>query len=189
MGMFDTIYAELDCPFCGYQFRYAPMTWEAAEAEVRANKQFQIEERKRELDGSAAFKLQSFWAKEDGYEDIDAWIEQLDRPEHIESHRMRKMMGLADIQTKAFERLMDDFYVGDAVPTTYPGHYYIPEEYECPGCSTENEMVFVKVWIEIQDHHIYRVLTHDPETGQTGQIKYPKRGNPAGTSPASESSI
>jgi hypothetical protein len=27
MGMFDTVYAELDCPFCGRQYRYSPMSW------------------------------------------------------------------------------------------------------------------------------------------------------------------
>ncbi len=37
--MFDTIYAELDCPFCGKQFRSIPMSWGEAKAKIENNKQ------------------------------------------------------------------------------------------------------------------------------------------------------
>ena len=33
--------------------------------------------------------MQDFWAKQDGFEEIDAWIEQLDTPDKIETHRTR----------------------------------------------------------------------------------------------------
>ena len=172
--MFDTVYAELDCPFCGYMFRHTSMTWEAAEAEVRARKQFQTKERERELRSKANFRLQSLWAEKDGFEDIDAWIAQLDQPQHIESYRTRKTLGLAEIQTRAFECQLESYFADDEIPS-HPGHYFIPEEYECPDCSTAQEMVMVKVWIEIKDHHIRGILTSDPETSQAAQTRYTKR--------------
>lgn len=174
MGMYDTLYAELDCPFCGHAFRHTPMTWEAAEAKVREHKQFQIEERQRELGGKSSFRLQPSWAERDGFENIDAWIAQLDRPELIEAYRTRRILGLADIQTKAFECSLAEYYVGDEAPA-YIGHYYIPEEFDCPGCSNEHETVCVRAWIEVQDRRIKAVLTRNPETGQAEKIKYPMR--------------
>lgn len=42
MGMYDTIYAELDCPFCGRQYHDAPLTQEQAEKEIREYNQRQI---------------------------------------------------------------------------------------------------------------------------------------------------
>jgi hypothetical protein len=68
---------------------------------------------------------QVFWRRADGFvvgekereqEDIDAWIEQLDSPESIERWRRRKELGLAEIQTKAFESLLEIYFVGDEVP-------------------------------------------------------------------------
>lgn len=46
MGMFDTIYAELDCPYCGKEYHYSPMTLEQAEKEIAEHKQFQLDRRK-----------------------------------------------------------------------------------------------------------------------------------------------
>ena len=63
MGMYDTVYAELDCPFCGRQYRYSPMSWEDAEREVKRHKEWQIKSREKFLRGEKAFYLQDFWAK------------------------------------------------------------------------------------------------------------------------------
>lgn len=49
MGMFDIIYTELDCPFCGKQYRYSPLTSQQATQELRERKQWQIDTRKKYL--------------------------------------------------------------------------------------------------------------------------------------------
>jgi len=165
MGMFDTVYAELDCPFCGRQYRYSPMSWEEAEREVRQHKQWQVESRRDFLRGEKRFYLQDFWAKQDGFDDVDAWIAQLDAPDKIEAHRTRRHLGLAEIQTKEFENVLEEFYVGDEVPK-YSGHYFISEDFKCAGCSSADESVYVKVWLEIEERKLKAVLTRDPETGE-----------------------
>jgi uncharacterized Zn-finger protein len=167
MGMFDTVYAALDCPFCGRSYRHIPLSHEQAEREVRANKQWNVETRREFLRGSEpAFYMQAIWAKQDGFgDDVNAWIEQLDSSEHIEAYRTRRHLGLAEIQTKEFECVMADFYVGDEVPK-YSGHYFIPETFACPGCSGPEETVYVKVWLEIEDRKLKAVFTRNPETGE-----------------------
>ena len=165
MGMYDTVYAELDCPFCGRKYRHSPMSWEDAEREAKRHKEWEIKSRQKFLRGEKAFYLQDFWAKRDGFDDIDVWIAQLDSPDKIEAQRTARSLGLAKIQTKEFECVMETFYVGDEVPK-YSGHYFIPEEFECDGCSTATEHVYVKVWLEIEERKLKAVLTHDPETGK-----------------------
>lgn len=165
MGMYDTVYAELSCPFCGRQYRYSPMSWEEAEREVKQHKEWQIESRQKFLRGEQTFYLQDFWSKRDGFDDIDAWIEQLDTPDKIEAHRTERSLGLAEIQTKEFECSLKSFYIGDKVPK-YSGHYFIPEDFKCDGCSTADQSVYVAVWLEIGDRKLKAVLTQDPETGK-----------------------
>ena len=165
MAMYDTVYAELDCLFCGWQYRYSPMSWEEAEREVKQHKEWQIESRQKFLRGEKTFYLQDFWAKRDGFDDIDAWIEQLDTLDKIEAHRTERSLGLAEIQTKEFECNLKSFYIGDEVPK-YSGHYFIPEDFKCDGCSTADQSVYVKVWLEIGDRKLKAVLTQDPETGK-----------------------
>lgn len=165
MGMFDTVYAELDCPFCGRQYRHSPMSWEAAERDIRRHKQLQIESRQSFLGGEKRFHLQDYWAKRDGFDNIDAWIEQLDTPDRIEAYRTSRHLGLAEIQTKQFENVMDTFYVGDEIPQ-YTGHYFIREDFKCDGCSSVDESVYVNVWFEIEERRLKAVLTRNPETGE-----------------------
>lgn len=165
MGMYDTVFAELDCSFCGRQYRFSPMTWEEAEREIKDYKRSQVESRQDFLRGDKRFHLHDFWAKQEGFDDIDAWIDQLDTPDKIEAHRTRRHLGLAEIQTKQFENLMDTFYVGDEIPQ-YSGHYFIPEDFKCDGCSTAEESVYVNVWFEIEGRRLKAVLTRNPETGE-----------------------
>jgi hypothetical protein len=165
MGMYDTVYAQLDCPFCGRQYRYSPMSWEEAKREIKRHKQWQIESRQAFLRGEKRFYLQDFWAKRDGFDDIDTWIDQLDTPDKIEAQRIERSLGLAEIQTKEFECVLETFYVGDEVPK-YAGHYFIPEDFKCEGCSTADTSVYVKVWLEIENRRLKAVLTCDPETGE-----------------------
>ena len=165
MGMYDTVYAELDCPFCGRQYRHSPMSWEDAERGAKRQKEWEIKSRQKFLRGEKAFYLQDFWAKRDGFDDIDVWIAQLDSPDNIEAHRTARALGLAEIQTKQFECLLESFYRGDKVPG-YSGHYFIPEEFQCDGCSTTDRHVYVKVWLEIEERKLKAMLTHDPETGK-----------------------
>jgi MoaA/NifB/PqqE/SkfB family radical SAM enzyme len=61
MGMYDIIYAELDCPFCGRQYRNAPLTQEQAEKEIWEYKQHQIQSRQDFLHGEKKSYLQDFW--------------------------------------------------------------------------------------------------------------------------------
>ncbi|MDI6768065.1 MAG: hypothetical protein QMD04_00135 [Anaerolineales bacterium] len=181
--MFDTVYAELDCPFCGRQYRYSPMTWEDSEREVKQHKQWQVESRQRHLRGEKVlFSMQEHWAERDGFEDVDAWIAQLDTPDKIEAYRTRRHLGLAEIQTKEFDCVLTEFYIGDEVPQ-YSGHYFIPEDFKCAGCSAADrvgaalssskgaahESVYVKVWLEIEDRSLKAVLVRDPQTGEPAQ--------------------
>ncbi len=147
MEMFDAIHTELDCPFCSRQYHHTPLTREQAQQEVKDYKQRQIQSRQEYLRGGRKFYLQDFWARRDGFEDIDAWIEQLDSSDKIEAHRTERTLGLAEIQTKEFENVMDHFFVGDEVPK-YSGHYFIAEEFKRQGCSAKGEWVYVKVWLE-----------------------------------------
>lgn len=114
MGMFDTIYAELDCPFCGRQYRHTPLSREQAERECEEWEARELEHT-RPLQGAwddFIRHTQIFRARVDGFivregeqeqQDILAWIEQLDSPENIERWRTRKEPGLAEIQTRAFD--------------------------------------------------------------------------------------
>jgi hypothetical protein len=171
MGMFDTVYTELECPFCSRPYRYTPMAWEEAECEVKKHKQWALETRQKHLRGEEyPFSLQASWAKQDGFDDVDAWIAQLDAPEHIEAYRTRRHLGLAEIQTKEFESVLEAFYIGDEVPK-YSGHYFIPEDFICAGCSTKDEIVFVDVWLEIDERRLKAVLVRDPETGEPGRVR------------------
>lgn len=166
MGMFDTIYAELDCPFCGRKYRHAPLSQEQATQDIKEHKQQQVDSRQKYLQGEdQRLYLQDLWAKQAGFEELDVWINQLDAPENIETYRTRRHLGLAEIQTKEFENVLEEFYVGDEVPK-YSGHYYIPEAFKCAGCSTPEEWVYVTVWLEIEDRKLKAVLTHDPATGE-----------------------
>ena len=164
MGMFDTVNAALDCPFCGRKYRYTPLSYEQAEREIKKTKQDQIEARQKFLqDKKQSLQLQEIWARQDGYDDIDAWIDQLDAPDHIEAFRTRPSLGMAEIQTKEFENVMAEYYLGDEIPK-YFGHYYIPASFHCEGCSTPEESVYVRVWLEIKDRKLKAVHTRDPET-------------------------
>jgi uncharacterized Zn-finger protein len=166
MGMFDTVYAALDCPFCGRKYRYTPLSYEQAECEIKKTKQDQIETRRKFLQGKKQpLQLQEIWARQDGFEDIDTWIDQLDAPDHIEAFRTRPSLGMAEIQTKEFENVMAKYYIGDEIPK-YFGHYYIPASFHCEGCSTPEARVYVGVWLEIKERKLIAVRTCDPETGE-----------------------
>jgi len=176
MGMFDTIYAELDCPFCGQQYRHTPLSGEQAKRECEEWKERELKHTQPSENRWDEFfqHTQAMRAGADGYtvregeyeqEDILAWIKQLDSPENIERWRTRKELGLAEIQTKAFDSILGMYFVDDVVPAHW-GHYYIEEGFPCQGCREKNEREYVKVWIEIEDRRIKAVLTHNPETGQ-----------------------
>jgi len=169
MGMYDTVYAELDCPFCGRQYRYQPKSWEEAEKEVKENKQYQLETRQKIIHGEHPLLApQELWASMDDYSDVDAWIAQLDSVENIEKYRTQPTLGLAEIQTKEFESIMQDYFIGDTVPK-YFGHYYLSDSFLCGGCSTKEEMVWVTVWLEIEERRLKAVLVRSPETSQPGK--------------------
>lgn len=176
MGMFDTIYAELICPFCGRQYRHTPLSWEQAKRECEERKEGELKyAQPPDNPWDELFRhTQAMRARADGYpvregkyeqEDILAWIEQLDSPENIDRWRTRKELGLAEIQTKAFDSILEMYFVGDAVPANW-GHYFIEEGFPCQGCREMNEREYVKAWIEIEDRRIKAVLAHNPETGQ-----------------------
>ncbi len=176
MGMFDTIYAELICPFCSRQYRHTPLSWEQAKRECEEWKERELKYvQPPDNPWDELFRhTQAMRARADGYpvregkyeqEDILTWIEQLDSPENIERWRTRKELGLAEIQTKAFDSILEMYFVGDEVPAHW-GHYFIEEGFPCQGCRERNEREYVKAWIEIEDRRIKAVLTHNPETGQ-----------------------
>ena len=166
MGMFDTVYAALECPFCGRKYHYTPLSYEQAEQEIKKTKQDQIEARQKFLKGKKqSLQLQEIWSRQDGFEDVDAWIDQLDAPVHIEVHRTRPSLGMAEIQIKEFENIMEEYYIGDDVPK-YFGHYFIPASFHCKGCSTPEKRVYVRVWLEIKARKLIAVRTRDPETDE-----------------------
>ena len=177
--MYDTIYAELDCPFCGRQYRHTPLTWEQARSECQEHKEREQQYMQRSenpLD-ELLRRTQAFRARSSGFvlregehegEATQAWIDQLDFPENIERWRTRKELGLAEIQTKAFESIMNTYFVGDEIPAHW-GHYYVQEIFACQGCSQSEKPGYVKVWIEIENRRIKAVLTRSPESGETGK--------------------
>jgi len=176
MGMFDTIYAKLDCPFCGRQYRHTPLSLEQAKRECEEWKERELKHTQPSENRWDEFfrHTQAMRARADGYtvregehekEDILAWVEQLDSSEKIERWRTRKELGLAEIQTKAFESVLEAYFLGDEVPAHW-GHYYIEEAFPCKGCKQNNEREYVKAWIEVEDRRIKAVLTYNPETGQ-----------------------
>jgi hypothetical protein len=165
MSMNDTVFAELDCPFCGKQYRHHTMTWEEAESELKHSKQFQLELRQQILRGEKIpLVSQELWASLDDFSDVDLWIAQIDSSENIEAYRMQPQLGLAEIPTQEFDCLDLEFYIGSDVPT-YSGHFYIPGLYKCAGCSSDEENVLVKVWLEIKDRKLTAVLVQNLETG------------------------
>ena len=93
--MYDTVYAELDCPFCGKQYRYSPMTSQRAAQEMSEHKQWHIETREKHLRGEEeVFYMQDLWEKQEGFDDVDKWIDQLDSPDNIEAYRTRPHLGV-----------------------------------------------------------------------------------------------
>jgi len=175
MGMFDTIYAELVYPFCGCQYLHSPLSWEQAKRECEERKEGELKyTQPPDNPWDELFRhTQAMRARADGFtlgegmheqEDILAWIEQLDSPENLERWRTRKELGLAEIQTKAFDSVLEMYFVGDEVPAHW-GHYFIEEGFPCQGCREKNEREYVKAWIEIEDRRIKAVLMHNPETG------------------------
>jgi hypothetical protein len=174
MGMFDTVYAELDCPFCGKQFRYTPMTWDDALQEIAETKRWKLKVWEKEhQEGKSKFGFLAMWAEQAGFSDIEAWIAQLDAPEHVEAHRTRRYLGLAEMQTKAFESVIAEFYVGDELPA-YFGHYFIPTSFQCSGCSTPIQTVWVTAWLEIEARKLKSVLTVSPESGEPEREIHPR---------------
>jgi hypothetical protein len=176
MGMFDTVYAELECPFCGRQYCHTPISWELAERDCKEQKENELKHGQVSDHPFDEFfrHTQIIRARSHGFvvrdgelkqEDILAWIQQLDSPENIERWRTRKELGLATIQTKAFDSVLMMYFVGDEVPAHW-GHYYIEEAFPCKGCSQGDKGEYVKAWIEIENRRIKAVLTHNPETGQ-----------------------
>lgn len=176
MGMFDTIYAELICPFCGRQYRHTPLSWEQAKRECEEWKERELKHTQPSENRWDEFfrHTQAMRARAEGFpvregeyerEDILSWVEQLDSPENIEHWRTRKELGLAEIQTKAFDSVLEMYFVGDEVPAHW-GHYFIEEGFPCQGCREKNKREYVRAWIEIEDRRIKAVLTHNPETGQ-----------------------
>uniref|UniRef100_A0A7C4PKU0 Uncharacterized protein n=1 Tax=Anaerolinea thermolimosa TaxID=229919 RepID=A0A7C4PKU0_9CHLR len=152
MGMFDTIYAELICPFCGRQNRHTPLSWEQAKRECEKHKERELKHvQSSDNRWDEIFRhTQAFQALADGFtaqegayepEDILAWIEQLDSPENIERWRTRKELGLADIQTKAFDSILETYFVGEEVPARW-GHYFIEEGFSCQGCREKMAAAF-----------------------------------------------
>lgn len=175
-GMFDTIYSELVCPFCGRQYRHTPLSWEQAKRDCENRKEVELKHTQpSDNPWDELFRhTQAMRARADDFtlregelewEDILTWIEKLDSPENIERWRTRKELGLAEIQTKAFDSILGMYFVSDVVPAHW-GHYYIEEGFPCKGCREKNEREYVKAWIEIEDRRIKAVLTHNPETGQ-----------------------
>jgi C4-type Zn-finger protein len=72
---------------------------------------------------------------------------------------------MAEIQTKEFENVMAEYYIGNEIPK-YFGHYFIPASFHCEGCSTRKENVYVRVWLEIKERKLIAVRTRDPETDE-----------------------
>jgi len=76
MSMYDTVYAEMECPFCGQEYRYTPMSWNEAEQKARDNKRWQLKIRQKNQreEISLMSSMQSLWASMSGFKDVDAWI-------------------------------------------------------------------------------------------------------------------
>ena len=87
MGMFDTIYAELICPFCGRKYLHTPLSWEQAKQECEEYKEREMEHTRPPKNRWDEFfqPTQAMRARANGFtlregeyeqEDILAWIER-----------------------------------------------------------------------------------------------------------------
>jgi len=169
MGMFDTVYVALECPFCGREFLYTPLSYKQAEQEIKKTKQDQIEMRQKFLQGKKqALQLQEIWVRQDGFDDVEVWIDQLDAPARIKAHWTHPSLGITAIQIKEFKSILEEYYIGDEIPK-YFGHYFISASFHCEGCSTPEESVYVRVWLGIKERKLIAVRTRDLETDETSK--------------------
>jgi hypothetical protein len=166
MGYYDTIFAELDCPFCGKQYRHTPVTREKAEKLAKQNKQKKIDllqDHKKSY--TCNYNVQELWADDEGYSDVELWIAQLDSSENIEKCRTFPSLGLAEIPIEEWGGKLKAYYVGDRI-NQYWGHYFIQESFACDGCRIAKQPEKIHIWLEIEDRILKAVLTYNPETGQ-----------------------
>ena len=165
MEKYDTVYAELDCPFCGKQYRYTPMTWKEAEREVKASKQNFYTARQIFVPSNSNLQIiKGLYEKKNDVADMDAWIESYDSSLNIEAYRTQRYHGLAEIRIYDPDSSGWICYLGEKLGK-YFGHYYIPASFTCGGYSHEANGIQVKVWLEIENRKLKAALVVNPETG------------------------
>ena len=165
MRLYDTVYAELDCPFCGKQYRHTPMTREKAEKLVKQNKQNHLDLLHDHKKYSTNYPcVQKYLAEKDGFLDVELWISQLDSAKNIQKCRTLPILGLVEIPTRELCGEMKVYLVGDKI-NQYWGHYFIQERFNCEGCRSANQPENINVWLEIEDRTLKAVLVRNPETG------------------------
>jgi hypothetical protein len=75
MGMFDTVYAALDCPFCGRTYRHTPLSHEQAAEEIKKYKKTpdrkpaKVSPRRRKTPLFTGFPGKVSWLQGRGYMD------------------------------------------------------------------------------------------------------------------------
>lgn len=172
MGMFDVIYSELTCPFCGHEYKYSPPSYEKAKADLDGWRK-SADETVANKD-SFAYKM---WYAGLSEEEIQAKLQGMNSDDAIQTYINKKVWGLCEVQTKEFECLMSDYFIGDLVEYAHYGKYYVAEGFACNGCRTVDNQHIGRVgcWIEIDEHRITKVLTFNPETGKAERYNWKTR--------------
>ncbi len=166
MGMFDSVLTELICPFCGYHYQYSPPSYADAKAYLDKHRR-ELEKAYQEPRESLAYRITFLWDETE--EQSKARIEASNSESEIQDYIHQKNWGLAEVQTKDWECVLANYYVGDLVEYARYGHYFIPSFIFCKGCcwdAKHQPTRHISVWIEVDNHIIKNVLTHNPETGQ-----------------------
>ncbi len=164
MGMFDSVYTELTCPFCGYQYKYTPPSYAEAKKSLDKYHDNLVKDAKEPRSKWSDFQ---FFGKSP--DEIKVLIEHSNSDEAIQKYIDGKYWGLAEVQTKDWECSLESFFVGDLVEYARYGHYFIPSMIFCKGCCVDKNGQpngHVNVWIEMDNHIIKNVLTKNPETGE-----------------------
>ncbi len=164
MGMFDTVYTELTCPFCGHEYKYSPPSYENAKATLDSYRKRLEQDAKEPRSKFSDFQ---FFGKTPA--EIQLQIEASNSDGAIQEHVHRKDWGLAEVQTKDWECSLESYFVGDLVDYARYGHYFIPSMIWCKGCCVDKNGQpngHVSVWIEMDNHIIKNVLTKNPETDE-----------------------
>lgn len=162
MGMFDSCYFELTCPFCGYEYKYSPPTYDKAKADL--DKWRVDAEDDYTNTTKSPFNKWRFLGMSP--EEVKIYLENMNSDEAVRKYISGKQWGLCEVQTKEFESTLANYFIGDLAGYAHYGHYFVSEGFLCKGCCYNASQPYreVSCWIEMDSHIIKAALVNNPET-------------------------